>query len=48
METKWASLMSYGVTVDLLKEVLPINDALDAETIRRHLPQRFKIGEAIY
>jgi len=37
METKWASLMSYGVTVDLLKEVLPINDALDAETIRRHL-----------
>ena len=25
LQTKWASLMSYGLTVDLLEEVLPIN-----------------------
>jgi len=37
IETKWASLMSYGLTVDLLKEVLPIHECLDAETVRRHL-----------
>jgi hypothetical protein len=37
IETKWASLMSYGMTVDLLKEVLPVNDSLDAETVRHHL-----------
>jgi len=29
--------MSYGLTVDLLKEVLPIHECLDAETVRRHL-----------
>ena len=39
METKWSSLMSYGLTVDLLKDVLPINDGLNAETVRRHLHQ---------
>jgi hypothetical protein len=37
IEVKWASLMSYGMTVDLLKEVLPINDALSPETVRSHL-----------
>ncbi len=37
IETKWASLMPYGLTVDLLKDVLPINESLDAETVRRHL-----------
>ena len=37
IETKWASLMSYGRTVDLLKDVLPVNDSLDAETVRHHL-----------
>ena len=37
IETKWASLMSYGMTVDLLKDVLPVNDSLDAETVRHHL-----------
>lgn len=37
LETKWASLMSYGLTVDLLKDVLPINEALNAETVRKHL-----------
>jgi hypothetical protein len=28
LQTRWASLMSYGMTVDLLKEVLPISDDL--------------------
>ena len=37
LETKWASLVSYGVTVDLLKDVLPIGGRLNAETVRRHL-----------
>ena len=37
LETKWASLVSYGVTVDLLKDVLPIGAALKPETVRRHL-----------
>lgn len=37
IETKWASLMSYGMTVDILKDVLPVSDSLDAETVRHHL-----------
>jgi len=37
LETKWASLVSFGVTVDLLKDVLPIDKRLNAETVRRHL-----------
>ncbi|MFT6301842.1 MAG: hypothetical protein ACI9XK_002015 [Granulosicoccus sp.] len=37
IETKWASIMSYAMTVNLLKEVLPINTSLNAETIRHHL-----------
>ncbi len=37
IETKWASLMAYGLSVDLLKEVLPINQALSGETVRHHL-----------
>lgn len=37
LETKWASLVPYGVTVDLLKDVLPIDKRLNPETVRRHL-----------
>ena len=37
LETKWASLVSFGVTVDLLKDVLPVGAALNAETVRNHL-----------
>lgn len=36
LETKWASLVSYGMTVDLLKDVLPI-DRPNISTVRRHL-----------
>ena len=37
LETRWASLVSYGMTADLLKDVLPIGSTADASTIRRHL-----------
>ncbi len=37
LETKWASLVSFGVTVDLLKEILPVGATLNAETVRNHL-----------
>ena len=36
LETRWASLVSYGMTVDLLKDVLPIDQA-NISTVRRHL-----------
>src|SRR5688500_85648 len=37
LESKWASLVSYGLTADLLKEVLPIGSTANASTIRNHL-----------
>jgi hypothetical protein len=37
LETKWASLMSYGLTTKLLDEVLPIGKQVNAETVRNHL-----------
>ncbi|GEO40017.1 hypothetical protein SAE02_41650 [Skermanella aerolata] len=37
LETRWASLVSYGMTADLLKDVLPVGGAANASTIRRHL-----------
>jgi hypothetical protein len=37
LETKWASLVSFGVTSDLLKDVLPIDARFNPDTIRRHL-----------
>lgn len=37
LESKWASLVSYGASVDLLKDVLPIGVKLTAQTLRRHL-----------
>ncbi len=36
LEAKWASLVSFGVTVKLLHDVLLIGKQLTAETIRRH------------
>ncbi len=44
MESKWASLMSYGLTADLLKECFPINEKINAEIIRQHAK---KISERI-
>ena len=37
LETKWAALVPYGVTAQLLHDVLPIDDALAACTIREHV-----------
>lgn len=37
LETKWSSLMSYGLTAELLQEVLPMDSSLHASTIREHV-----------
>lgn len=34
METKWASLVSYGLTVNALKDFLPLEVTLDVKTVR--------------
>ncbi len=36
METKWASLVSYGLTVKVLRDFLPIDEKLNPSTIRNH------------
>ena len=37
LETRWASLVSFGVSARLLKNVLPIGESLNAITVRNHL-----------
>src|SRR5215469_15289672 len=37
LETRWASLIPFARVVDLLKDVLPVGDALNSETVRHHL-----------
>ncbi len=44
LETKWASLASYGMTVKMLEDVLPLGEALQAITIRNHV---LKIAERL-
>jgi hypothetical protein len=44
LETKWAALVSYGVTAQLLHDVLPIDDALTPCTIREHV---FTVAERL-
>lgn len=39
LETKWASLMSYGVTVNLLSEVLPLEGKINTRSVHRKLQQ---------
>jgi hypothetical protein len=34
METKWSSLVSYGLTVDALTDFLPLDVTLDVKTVR--------------
>jgi hypothetical protein len=34
METKWASLVSYGMTVEALTDFLPLEVTLDVKTVR--------------
>ena len=44
LETKWAALVSYGITAQLLKDVLPIDDVLAPCTIREHV---FTVAERL-
>jgi hypothetical protein len=37
LETKWAALTSYGTSVKLLQDVLPLDEPLQAVTIRNHV-----------
>ena len=37
LETKWASLASFGITAEILKDVLPVGERLSPDTIRRHV-----------
>src|ERR1700719_50446 len=37
LETKWASLMSYGMTSKLLQDVLPIDEPVNTFIIRQHV-----------
>ena len=37
LETKWASLMSYGMTAKLLQDVLPIEEPINTFIIRQHI-----------
>ncbi|HEY0419619.1 MAG TPA: ISKra4 family transposase [Acetobacteraceae bacterium] len=37
LETRWASLVSYGLTADLLQDILPIGRGANASTLRSHL-----------
>jgi hypothetical protein len=37
LETKWSSLMAYGLTANLLKEVLPVGESTNGATLRNHL-----------
>src|SRR4051794_14675792 len=37
LETKWSSLMSYGLTAELLQEVLPMDSPLHASTLREQV-----------
>jgi len=39
LESKFASLMSYGLTVKLLADVLPMESELNAVTVRNHVHQ---------
>jgi len=44
LESKFSSLMSYGLSVQLLQEVLPIEDAINAATVRNHV---YAVGQRI-
>ena len=37
LETKWGSLIPYEKVADLLKEVLPVSESTNHETVREHL-----------
>jgi hypothetical protein len=37
LESRWASLISFGMTTALLKDVLPVAGTTNPETVRQHL-----------
>jgi hypothetical protein len=37
LETKWASLIPFAKVAELLQEVLPVENSVNAETVRNHL-----------
>lgn len=45
LETKWAALISYGSTTNLLHDVLPIDRTHSAVTVRNHLLQAARQSE---
>jgi hypothetical protein len=44
LEAKWCTLLSFGVSVDLLQEVLPVGEELNMVTLRNNL---HKVAERI-
>ena len=46
LETKFASLVSYGLTIRLLSELLPLDRPIHAEQARRHLLRLAEVHEA--
>lgn len=47
LETKWGSLMAYDVTAERLKDVLPVDETLNGETIRKNLHKIAERDEAV-
>lgn len=37
LESKWASLVSYGMTAKLIQDVLPVHETFNEATVRNHL-----------
>ena len=37
LESRWASLISFGMTAALLRDILPVADTTNPETVRQHL-----------
>ena len=44
LETKWASLAAYGMSVKMFEDVLPLDESLHTVTIRNHV---LKIAERL-
>ena len=45
LETKWAALMSYGMTTDLLADVLPLGEEVGTAAIRQNVKRIAERGE---
>jgi hypothetical protein len=46
VETKWASLISFELTADLLKDTLPVVETVNAASVRNHLHRVAQRAEA--